>query len=88
MKGRNSRVQNPEAEREREEREKAEAFYNGNRQMWATTLYPDEIAGGAVSATGSTGLIQIIPVSDTELESYEEVNSYKQRKPIVREEEK
>lgn len=86
MKGKNKGTVNVEAKREEAERKKAEAFYNDEYDMGCTMLFPDEISGGTVSATGSTGLIQVIPTTEEELEFYEEVNSFRQKMPLVREE--
>lgn len=76
---------NAEARREEIERKKAEAFYDDESEIGCAILFPDEIPGGTVSATGSTGLIQIIPSSLEEYEFYEQVNSFRQKIPIVKE---
>ena len=73
---------NAEAKREEAERKKAEAFYDDEWETGCTMLFPDEISGGTVSATGSTGLIQIIPTTPEEYESYEQINSFRQKMPI------
>ncbi len=80
MKGKNL-----EELREREENRKAKSFYEDERDYQCGMLFPDEISGGTVSATGSTGLIQIIPTTPEEYEFYEEVNSFRQKAPIVEE---
>ncbi len=87
MRGENKGAVNLEAKREDEERRKAEAFYSNEYDMGCTMLFPDEISGGTVSSTGSTGLIQIIPTTSEGLEFYEEVNSFRQKMPLVRENE-
>lgn len=86
MRGENKGAVNVEARREERERKKAEAFYDDESDVGCAMLFPDELSGGTVSATGSTGLIQIIPTTPEEYEFYEEVNSFRQKMPIVKDE--
>ncbi len=48
-------------------------------------LFPDDLFANAASATECTGLVQTAPADDDVMEAYEDIYSYKQPKPIVKE---
>jgi len=51
-------------------------------EMCEMRLFPDEFSGSTASATESTGLIQVAPVTPKLQETYDSVYSYRQKKPI------
>ncbi|MBO5007647.1 MAG: hypothetical protein J6D26_02325 [Clostridia bacterium] len=50
-------------------------------------LFPDDLFANAASANECTGLVQTAPAEDDVMEAYENIYSYKQPKPIKKEEE-
>ena len=50
-----------------------------------TRLFPDDFMANAASATECTGLIQVSPAEDFEM-TYDDIYSYRQRKPMIKEE--
>lgn len=47
-------------------------------------LFPDFLPGSTASATECTGLIQAVPATDEVQKIYDNVYSYRQKKPIKR----
>lgn len=80
MKNKKSKKQvNPEIEREKSEKRKAATLYEDDD--FGMTLFPGVFMGSAVSATESTGLIQVTPVDPELLGVYDEIYSYRRTKP-------
>ena len=75
---------NPEIVRELEEKRKARAMYD-DEDDFEMSLFPGAFAGSTVSATESTGLIQVAPTPDV-MDVYDDVFSYRRREPSANDE--
>lgn len=74
---------NPEILREREEKRRTQHLYDDDAG-YDMMLFPDAFPmSNAASSTESTGLIQVIPITDDQLDAYDDVYSYRREKPIV-----
>ena len=78
----NKNQKNPEISREDRERRKSQTFYDRDDDD-GILLAQGSFLGGTASSTESTGLIQVIPLTDDELEAYDQVYSYRQTRPIA-----
>ena len=67
---------NPEILYEKEQ-ERSRGFYDDD--FGEFRLFPGFLDGSTVSATESTGLIQVTPVTPAVLEAYDSVYSYRRR---------
>ncbi|MBQ7900363.1 MAG: hypothetical protein IJ365_00175 [Clostridia bacterium] len=70
---------NPEILYEREQ-QRTKNFYDDD--MGEMRLFPDALVGSSVSATESTGLIQVAPITPALQKVYDDVYSYRQPKPL------
>lgn len=85
MKNKKSKNQiNPEILREREEKRKLRAMYD-DEDDFEMSLFPGAFAASTISATESTGLIQVIPTPDM-MDVYDDVFSYRRREPAANDE--
>ncbi len=83
MKNKNKKERNPEILREESEKHKVLSLAD---EDGGYRLYPHMNSMGMASATESTGLIQVIPLEASVMDVYDDVYSYRQRRPIAREE--
>ena len=72
---------NPEILREKEEKRRSLAMYDDD-DWFGMTLYPGAFFGSTVSATESTGLIQVPPTPDV-MDVYDDVYNYRRTEPTA-----
>lgn len=72
---------NPEFLRQQKEKQCSEDMYDDD--YYGPSLFPGYFYQNAASGTEATGLIQVIPITSTELEAYDHIFSYRLTEPIV-----
>ncbi len=75
---------NPEFLRQQKEKKYSEDMYDDD--YYGPSLFPGYFYQNAASGTEATGLIQVIPITSSELEAYDSIFSYRLTEPIVRDE--